>query len=125
MATEGNYGASNPAPPGGVDDGCKDPTDAFVSLQCFYAQDVVVGERRKTALDDMKARIAAVSGIQVTYEDALAAQRPALKQLLQDLKAIKKTVECQVTDRQDDLIRCFCEKIEKESGGSSPLADPR
>ena len=27
-----------------------------------------------------------------------------------------------VTDRQDDLIRCFCEKIEKESGGSSPLA---
>jgi hypothetical protein len=124
MATEGNYGASNPAPPGDVDDGCQDPTDAFVSLQCFYAQDVVVTERRKTALDDMKTRIAAVSGIQVKYEDALAAQRPALKQLLQDLKTIKKTVECQVTDRQDDLIRCFCEKIDKESGGPSPLPIP-
>lgn len=124
MATEGNDGASNPAPPGGVDDGCKDPTDEFVELQCFYAQDVVVEERRKTALDDMEARIAAVKGIQVTYEDALAAQRPALKQLLEDLKAIKKTVECEVTDRQDDLIRCFCEKIEKESSGSSPLAMP-
>lgn len=124
MATEGNNAASTPAPPGGVDDGCQDPTDAFVSLQCFYAQDVVVSERRKAALDDMKTRIAAVSGIQVTYEDALAAQKPALKQLLQDLKAIRKTVECQVTDRQDDLIRCFCEKIEKESGGSPPIVIP-
>jgi hypothetical protein len=125
MATEGIHGASTPAPPGGVDyDGCQDPTDEFVALQCFYANDVVVGERRKVALDDMKTRVAAVSGIQVTYEDAIAAQKPALRQLLQDLKAIKKTVECQVTDRQDDLIRCFCEKIEKEPGDSSPLAIP-
>jgi hypothetical protein len=44
--------------------------------------------------------------------------------LLEDLKAIEKTVECNVTDRQDDLIRCFCEKIEKASGGSPPLAMP-
>ena len=72
MATKGNDGATNPAPANGDDDGCKDPSDKFVELQCSYAQDVVVVERRQAALDDMKARTDAVSGIQVTYEDARA-----------------------------------------------------
>lgn len=117
MASEDEDGTNDSAPDGGVGQGCKDPADALVALQCSRAQDVVVTERRKTALEDMTARVTAVSGIQVRYEDALLAQRPALKQLLRDLKAIKKTVECQVTDRRENLTRCFCEKIEEESAG--------
>ncbi|TCM35972.1 hypothetical protein [Kribbella sp. VKM Ac-2568] len=122
MSTEGSQEGSNSAPSGGG--GCKDPTDAYIALQCFVAQDSVVSEHRKKALDDMKTRTTAVKGIQVTYEDALAAQKSGLEQLLQDLKAIKKTLECQVTDRRDDLIRCFCKKVTQESGGASPITMP-
>ena len=121
MSTESSQEESTPAPPGGG--GCKDPTDAYVALQCFVAYDGAVGDRRKLALDDMKTRVTAVKGIQVKYEDARAAQTTALEQLLQDLKSIKKTVECQVTDRRDELVRCFCKKVKQESGGS-PLAMP-
>lgn len=123
MATEGSSGASTPAPGGGAGRTCKDPTAAYVTLQCFTAYDVAAAERRKKAFEDMKARMAAIKGIQVAYEDAKAAQRPPLVQLLQDLKAIRRTVECLVTD-QDDLVDCFCKRGEAAPGASSPLTMP-
>ncbi|MET1133699.1 MAG: hypothetical protein ABWX60_09780, partial [Aeromicrobium sp.] len=88
MSTEGQQQGGAPAPTGGTGGGCKDPTEAYIALQCFVAQDAVVGARRAKALDDMKTRITAVTGIQVAYEDALAEQKSALEQLLQDLKSI-------------------------------------
>jgi hypothetical protein len=122
MATESSSGTSTPAPTGSAGQTCTDPTAAYVTLQCFNAYDVAVTERRKKAFEDMKARMAAITGIQVAYEAAKAAQMPALVQLLEDLKAIRKTVECLVTD-QDDLVECFC-KWEKTPGGSSPVPMP-
>ena len=107
MATEGSPEASTQAPTGGRARPARIRPTAYVTLQCFIAYDVAVSERRKKAFEDMKARIAAIKGIQVAYEDAKAAQKPALVQLLEDLKAIRKTVECLVTDR-DDLVGCFC-----------------
>jgi hypothetical protein len=122
METEGRAGTSTQAPTGGAGPTCTDPTTAYVTLQCHNAYDVAVTERRKKAFEDMKARMAAITGIQVAYEDAKAAQMPALAQLLHDLKAIRKTVECLITD-QDDLVDCFC-KWEKTPDGSSPLPMP-
>ena len=44
MATEGSSGTSTPAPTGGTGETCKDPTAAYVTLQCFNAYDVAVTE---------------------------------------------------------------------------------
>jgi hypothetical protein len=125
MVTDTEPGATSSATTTEAGDDCPDPTDSFVRLQLWCAQDFAVCDRRKVALEEMTARVLAVAGLQVTYEDALAEEDPALRQLLQDLKSIRTTVECLVPgDRQESLLDCFCERVKDENDAPTPQPMP-
>jgi hypothetical protein len=122
MVTDTEPGASSSAPTTAGDD-CPDPTDKHLKLQQLSAEDCAKCDRRKLAVEEMDAQVGAVVGLQLAYENALVEQRAALLQLLEELKAIRKTVECDVPgDRRKTLVDCFCERV--KSDHDEPAAQP-
>lgn len=102
---------------------CPDPRHAYEELLKLSARDTQICTHRDAAVGDMTSRTEQTGDLQKSYEEANTAQKAALRELLEKLKAIRKTIECQVDeDYARELSNCFCDALGESDETKEPAA---